>query len=98
VVFSVLGGTKIGSRAGTIPECEAGVNDPAGIALMIGMIELATHPDASFTVVIVEFAVEMAVGLALGFATGRSRPSSSSSASTARSPAWPRSSCSSRSG
>jgi cell volume regulation protein A len=71
VVFSVLGGTRIGSRASTILEGEAGVNDPAGIALMIGMIELATHPDASFTVVIVEFAVEMAVGLALGFAAAR---------------------------
>jgi potassium/hydrogen antiporter len=71
VVFSVLGGTKVGSRAGTILEGEAGVNDPAGIALMIGMVELATHPDASFTVVIVEFAVEMAVGLALGVAAAR---------------------------
>jgi potassium/hydrogen antiporter len=71
VVFSVLGGTKIGSRAGTILEGEAGVNDPAGIALMIGIIELATHPDASFAVVIVEFAVEMAVGLALGLASAR---------------------------
>jgi cell volume regulation protein A len=71
VVFSVLGGTELRSRAGTILEGEAGVNDPAGIALMIGMIELATHPDAAFTVVIVEFTVEMAVGLALGFAAAR---------------------------
>ncbi len=71
VVFSVLGGTEIKGRAGTILEGEAGVNDPAGIALMIGMIELATHPHRSFTVVIVEFAVEMAVGLALGLATAR---------------------------
>jgi cell volume regulation protein A len=71
VVFSVLGGTEIRSRAGTILEGEAGVNDPAGIALMIGMIELATDPDAAFTVVIVEFAVEMAGGLALGFVAAR---------------------------
>ncbi len=71
VVFSVLGGTEINGRAGTILEGEAGVNDPAGIALMIGMVELATHPDASFTIVIVEFAVEMAVGLALGLVAAR---------------------------
>ena len=71
VVFSVLGGTEIRSRAGTILEGEAGVNDPAGIALMIGMIELATHADAAFTVVITEFAVEMTVGLALGFIAAR---------------------------
>jgi cell volume regulation protein A len=38
---------------------------------MIGMIELATHADASFTVVIVEFTVEMAVGLALGLLSAR---------------------------
>jgi potassium/hydrogen antiporter len=40
--------------------------DPAGIALMLGMIELATHPDASFWVVVREFAVEMSIGVALG--------------------------------
>jgi potassium/hydrogen antiporter len=71
VVFSVLGRTETRSRAGTILEGEAGVNDPAGIALMVGMIELATHPDAAFTIVIVEFAVEMAVGLALGLVAAR---------------------------
>ncbi|HTE60590.1 MAG TPA: cation:proton antiporter [Solirubrobacteraceae bacterium] len=71
VVFSVLGGTKVGARAGTILEGEAGVNDPAGIALMIGMIELATHADASFLVVVQEFAVQMGVGLALGIVSAR---------------------------
>jgi potassium/hydrogen antiporter len=34
--------------------------------LMIGMIELATHADATFWVVVEEFAIEMAVGLAVG--------------------------------
>ena len=34
VVFSVLGGREIGGRSGTTLEGEAGVNDPAGIALM----------------------------------------------------------------
>ena len=47
VMFSVLGGTEIEGRSGTILEGEAGVNDPAGIALMIGMIELAGHDGAS---------------------------------------------------
>ena len=71
VMFSVLGGTEIKGRAGTILEGEAGVNDPAGIALMIGMIELATHDDASMLVVAREFGVEMAVGLAAGFVGAR---------------------------
>jgi cell volume regulation protein A len=68
VMFSVLGGREIEGRSGTILEGEAGVNDPAGIALMIGMIELATHDDATAWVIVREFAVEMAVGAALGLA------------------------------
>lgn len=68
VMFSVLGGREIEGRSGTTLEGEAGFNDPAGIALMIGMIELATHDDASFLVVIQEFALEMAIGAVIGFA------------------------------
>jgi potassium/hydrogen antiporter len=66
VMFSVLGNKEIRGRAGTILEGESGVNDPVGIALMIGMIELATHSDASFWIVVEEFTVEMAVGLVVG--------------------------------
>ncbi len=66
VMFSVLGRREVGGRSGTILAGEAGVNDPAGIALMLGMIELATHEDASFLVVVREFAVEMSIGLVLG--------------------------------
>ena len=66
VMFSVLGKREISGRAGTILEGESGVNDPVGIALMIGMLELATHSHATFWVVVREFAVEMAVGLAIG--------------------------------
>ncbi len=66
VMFSVLGNKEIRGRTGTILEGESGVNDPVGIALMIGMIELATHDDASFWIVVEEFSVEMAVGLAIG--------------------------------
>jgi cell volume regulation protein A len=47
------------------------VNDPAGIALMVGMIDLATHPDASFLVVVREFAIEMTVGVAFGLLGAR---------------------------
>ena len=68
VMFSVLGDKEIRGRAGTILEGESGVNDPVGVALMIGMIELAQDADASFWVVIREFSVEMSVGLAFGLA------------------------------
>ncbi|HEX2293672.1 MAG TPA: cation:proton antiporter [Gaiellaceae bacterium] len=66
VMFSVLAGKEIRGRAGTILEGESGVNDPVGIALMIGMIELAENADATFWVVVEEFAVEMSVGLLIG--------------------------------
>jgi cell volume regulation protein A len=68
VVFSVLGGRQIEGRTGTILEGESGANDPVGIALMIGLIELATTDDGSFWGVIREFTVEMGVGLAIGIA------------------------------
>jgi potassium/hydrogen antiporter len=66
VMFSVLGQKEIRGRAGTILEGESGVNDPVGIALMIGMIELAQEADASFWVVVEEFSVEMSIGLLAG--------------------------------
>jgi cell volume regulation protein A len=71
VMFSVLGRREVGGRSGTTLEGEAGMNDPAGIALMIGMIELATHDDATILVVGREFVVEMVVGAAFGLLGGR---------------------------
>jgi cell volume regulation protein A len=68
VTFSVFGAREIRGRSGTILEGEAGMNDPVGIALMIGMIELATADDGNLTIVAREFAVEMAIGVAVGIA------------------------------
>ena len=70
VMFSVLGEREISGRAGTILEGESGANDPVGIALMLGMIELATHADATFWVVVRVFAEQMSIGLAIGVAGG----------------------------
>jgi cell volume regulation protein A len=68
VTFSVFGAREIRGRSGTILEGEAGMNDPVGIALMIGMIELATSDDGSLLIVAEEFALEMTLGLAVGIA------------------------------
>ena len=68
VTFSVLAGRDVGGRSGTILEGESGFNDPVGIALMIGMVELATHDDASLWTIVDEFVREMAIGLAVGVA------------------------------
>jgi cell volume regulation protein A len=70
VTFSVLGGKEIRGRSGTILEGESGFNDPVGIALMIGMVELATTDGGSFSIVIEEFLIEMGVGLAVGVVGG----------------------------
>jgi len=68
VMFSILGDKEIGGRSGTILEGEAGVNDPVGIALLIGMVDFATHDNASGWTVVREFAVQMSIGLAVGVA------------------------------
>ena len=68
VPITVLGKREVGGRTGTILEGESGVNDPVGIALMLGMIEFATHADASFWVVVREFVLQMSIGLAIGLA------------------------------
>jgi cell volume regulation protein A len=67
VTFSVLAGKEVEGRSGTILEGESGFNDPVGIALMIGMVELATSEHGSFgSEVVAEFLVQMSVGLAVG--------------------------------
>jgi potassium/hydrogen antiporter len=68
VTFSVFGAREIRGRSGTILEGEAGMNDPVGIALMIGMIELASEDDGSFWTVAEEFLFEIAVGFVVGVA------------------------------
>jgi cell volume regulation protein A len=70
VTFSVLAGKEVEGRSGTILEGESGFNDPVGIALMIGMVELATVPDAGAADVAWEFLREMGVGLAEGAVAG----------------------------
>lgn len=68
VMFSILGNKEIRGRTGTILEGEAGVNDPVGIALMIGMIEFATSDGGSTWGIVKEFTLEMIIGLAVGLA------------------------------
>lgn len=70
VMFSVLGRREVGGRSGTVLEGEAGINDPAGIALLLGMVEVATHPGTSLLVVLKEFALEMSIGVAFGLLGG----------------------------
>jgi cell volume regulation protein A len=70
VTFSVLAGREVEGRSGTILEGESGFNDPVGIALMIAVIELATHGDTSWVSVAWELLRDMGVGLGVGIAGG----------------------------
>jgi cell volume regulation protein A len=70
VMFSVLGDREVTGRTATILEGESGANDPVGIALMLGLLRLSGHPDASFWVVVRVFVEQMAIGLAIGLAGG----------------------------
>ena len=65
VMFSVLGRREVSGRTGTILEAESGANDPVGIALMIGMIEVATSDNGTMWTVVREFALELSIGLAV---------------------------------
>ncbi len=68
VMFSVLGRREVSGRTGTILEGESGVNDPVGIALMIGLLDFATSDHGSAWTIVREFALEMSVGLVVGIA------------------------------
>jgi len=70
IMFSVLGGRPVGGAVKSMLEAESGANDPVGIALMLGMIELATKPHSTFWVVVETFLLQMSVGLAFGIAGG----------------------------
>jgi potassium/hydrogen antiporter len=68
VMFSILGNKSIRGRTGTILEGESGVNDPVGIALMIGILEFATEDGGSVWTIFTNFVVEMTIGLVVGIA------------------------------
>lgn len=68
VVFSVMGRREVAGRAGTILEGESGANDPVGIALMLGLLEVATGSSGSLGGLALGLTVEMVVGAAVGVA------------------------------
>lgn len=71
-VFSVLAGQQLQGRAGEVLEGESGVNDPVGIALMLGALELVLHGGGSGAVleVAAAFGTELAIGIVGGVAVG----------------------------
>jgi cell volume regulation protein A len=78
VMFSVLGRRAIAGPTRTILEGEAGINDPVGIALTVGVLDYTVGGHGSFTRIGGEFVLSMVIGLAVGLAAallfGRAKP------------------------
>jgi cell volume regulation protein A len=70
VVFAVLAGKELQGRTSAVLEGESGFNDPAGIALLLGFVQLATHEHASIAAMFGNFALEMGVGCVFGILGG----------------------------
>lgn len=69
-VFSVLGNQSVKGRSRIVLEGESGANDPVGIALMLGTVELVAHDHGGIGTIAGEFLLEMVVGVVVGFALG----------------------------
>ncbi|MGZ4169474.1 MAG: potassium/proton antiporter [Solirubrobacteraceae bacterium] len=69
VMFSVLGGREVSGRSGVILQAESGLNDPVAIALMLGLLQIATA-DGSAGQIALDFVREMSVGILVGAAGG----------------------------
>ena len=69
VMFSVLGGREVAGRSDVILKGESGVNDPVGIALVVGLLAIAAN-EHSRGDVIAHFALEMGVGIVVGVLGG----------------------------
>jgi cell volume regulation protein A len=70
VVFAVLSTQRLPGRTSAILEGESGFNDPAGIALLLGFVHLATHANGSIAALFGTFAAAMLVGSGLGVLGG----------------------------
>ncbi len=70
VMFSVLGGREVAGRSDDILKGESGMNDPVGIALVIGLLDAADSSGNGVATIFSDFAAEMAVGLAVGVLGG----------------------------
>ena len=69
-VYAVFRGRSGSERARTILEGESGVNDPAGIALMVAVTAAVATADSSYGHSALRFVEELAIGSAAGVVGG----------------------------
>jgi len=72
-VFSVLKERALGLKGKIRPllEFESGINDPTAVALVIGLTELAAHPQQGAFSVVTLFVQELVLGGVIGYVLGR---------------------------
>ena len=69
VMFSVLGGRQIKDRISVILQGESGANDPVGIAVVLGLIEVDRH-QAGVGAMVLHVTLGLAIGAAVGVGGG----------------------------
>jgi len=69
VMFSVLGGREIAERISVILQGESGANDPVGIAVVLGLIEVDRH-QAGIGAMVLHVTLGLAIGAAVGVGGG----------------------------
>ena len=70
VTFSVLGGHEVAGRSDDILKGESGMNDPVGIALVIGLLDAADGGGSGIGTIASDFVLQMAIGLVVGVVGG----------------------------
>src|SRR5947209_106595 len=70
VMFSVLGGHEVAGRSDDILKGESGMNDPVGIALVIGLLDAADGGGSGIGTIASDFVLQMAIGLVVGLVGG----------------------------
>ena len=72
-MFSVLKERALGLKGQIRPllEFESGINDPTAVALVLGLTEIATHPDLPLSSILGAFAQELILGAGVGYGLGR---------------------------
>ena len=68
-MFSVLGGREIAERISVILQGESGANDPVGIAVVLGLIEVDRH-QAGIGAMVLHVTLGLAIGAAVGVGGG----------------------------
>ena len=69
-IFGLLRGSTLSRKLASTLEGESGLNDPVAVLLVIGFIDLLTHPGYSAANLLVLFVRELGIGLVVGLAVG----------------------------